>query len=414
MDKKSIGVKIHDIHHGLIQSTGAIVESELSFLKTLGAAIQISTIIKDHEIIKEPKTLYAAAGELKISRALSKEALQELEKMNYVRLKYDTGKVNIKQIEVIIPSLPQVYLDFGDYFLSENESGIATGMVTLIDKLSSFPHKEKDIVSSLKLNSKDYDIIKDIGKKTSILDTYSSPTDSESIIYSPIYWEDNPNAIFDLLSKYSSLDLLELLKKIKNHQGIPDQNLSEKILIDGITLGCFPSLGVNSTSGLRKFVFTPQLGVGKIEKNLLHKARVLISCVRYGENFAGITTIYNPERLISVLSGRGYLKAHTESLKQYEQARNIGLVKIIPYGSRYEVHFIDNEENQKVVDMALEMIQIGEATKYDESEIIAKKLLLPGNLTHPTQTRTHILEDKKVDLSRTTVQRINDLLRGVD
>ena len=27
----SVGIKIHDIHHGLIQSTGAIVESEFSF-----------------------------------------------------------------------------------------------------------------------------------------------------------------------------------------------------------------------------------------------------------------------------------------------------------------------------------------------------------------------------------------------
>lgn len=414
MDKKSIGVKIHDIHHGLIQTTGAIVESELGSLKTLGAAIQIATMIKDHEIIKEPKTLYAASGELKISTALARESLQILEKINYVRLKYDTGKANIKQIDITIPSHVQIYTDFGDYYLSENESQISYGFVSLIDRLSSFPYKEKEILNILKLETNDYDIIKDIGKKISLLDTYTSPSDSESIIYSPLYWEDNPNAVFSLLKKYSSLELNKILEKIKAYQGIPDESLKEKILVDGILLGCFPSLGVNSTSGLKKFVFTPQLGVGKIEKNMLHNARILISCVRYGEKFAGITKIVNPPKLLEVLSGRGYLNAHTESLKQYAQARNIGLVKIVPHGSRYEVHFIDNEENQKIVNMALQMLQIGEASKFDESEEVAKKILIPGNITHPTQTRTHILQDKKVEFSSTTLKKVNDLLRGIE
>lgn len=74
-DKISIEVKIHDMHHGLIQSPGAIVETEFDFLKGLGAAIQIATTIKDHETISDLKPLYAAAGELKIQRALTKESL---------------------------------------------------------------------------------------------------------------------------------------------------------------------------------------------------------------------------------------------------------------------------------------------------------------------------------------------------
>lgn len=78
-DKTSVGIKIHDMHHGLIQSTGALVETELSFLKVLGAAIQIATTIKDHEIINDLKPFYAAAGELRIPRPLAKEALTHLE-----------------------------------------------------------------------------------------------------------------------------------------------------------------------------------------------------------------------------------------------------------------------------------------------------------------------------------------------
>ena len=60
------------------------------------------------------------------------------------------------------------------------------------------------------------------------------------------------------------------------------------------------------------------------------------------------------------------------------------------------------------------MLQIGETSKLDNTEENAKKILLPGNILHPIQTRTHVLQEKPVDKSRSTVERINDLLRGID
>jgi len=414
-DKKSIGIKIHDIHHGLVQATGAIVETHFSFLKEIGSAIQIATTIKDHEVINDIEPFYAAAGELKIPRSLAKEALVHLEKLGFTRLKWDTGKNNIARIDIVIPELPQIYNDFGDYFQSESTSPIADYTVNLLDKLSLFPHKERDIVSQLPISERDYSCIKDIGKHTSIVDTYISPKDSESIIYSPIYWDDNPKSIFSLLEKYCSLKIAKAMNIIKQYQGISGDSLNEEVLRDAIKIGCFPALSVTSSSGLKKFIFTPQFGVNRDEKTLLHKARVLLSCVRYGENFAGITRINNPHKLIGVLSGRGFLREHSESLRQYESARNHGLVKIIPTSdNRHEVHFVDNEENKKVVDMALEMLTIGEATKHDNSQEIAKKILLPGSLQHPIQTRTYILRTSPVKYSSTTLEKINDVLRGID
>ena len=195
---------------------------------------------------------------------------------------------------------------------------------------------------------------------------------------------------------------------------MPDEKIPDAILTDAINLGCLPTLSVNSTSGLKKFIFTPRVGVGKLEKELLHKGRVLISCVRYGENFAGITKIFSPEKLINALATKGYLRGHTESLKQYEPARNLGLVKLIPsFGGRYEVHFIDNEENKKVIKMATEMLQVGETAKFDDSEEMARKILMPGNILHPTQTRTRVLQEKNIEKTTSTVKMVNELLRGI-
>jgi len=405
------------MHHGLIQTTGAIVETELALLKELGAAIQIATTIKDHEIIKDLKIFYAASGELKIQKSLAKDALQHLEALDFVRLRWDTGKKEIIRIDITVPSLPKIYTDFGDYFSSENKSLMASKMVFLMDRLCLFPHKERDIRSQLNLPPSVFDNIFDIGKTTSLLDSYISPSDSESILFSPLYWDDNPASIFELLKKHKSIDLSAAVKKIKKYQGIPGDKIDDQILIDAISLNCFPTLSVTSTTGLKKFMFTPRLGVGKIEKTLLHKARVLLSCVRYGENFAGITKIFDPEKLINALAGRGYLKAHSESLKQYESARNHGLVKLIPVSSdseRYEVHFIDNDENRRTVKMALEMIQIGETSIYDNSHDLARQILLPSSLKHPIQTRTHVLESERVVRSSSTLKKVNDILRGIN
>lgn len=415
-DNISVGIKIHDSHHGLVQVTGAVVESEFAFLKELGAAIQIATIIKDHETIKDVNSLYAAAGELKIPRALSQIGLEHLEKLDFVRLKYATGKKAISRVDIVVPGLSKIYNDFGQYFQAESESAIANSTIKILDKLSAFPHKEKEIVSELGLSPRDRDLIIDVSKKASLISSYNSPTDRESVLYSPLYWDDNPSKIFDLLKKHKSADFLKVIEQIQKYQGLPDGKLDNEIVSDAITLGCLPSMSVSSSSGLKKFIFTPRQGVGKIEKELLNKARTLISCVRYGENFAGITKINSPERLINALARRGYLNPHTESLKQYEPARNLGLVKIVPsVGGRYEVHFIDNEENKRVVDMAIEMIEVGETSKFDNTEENAKKILMPGGgILHPTQTRTHVLEERPIERSANTVQTINELLRGIE
>lgn len=414
-DNVSVGIKIHDIHHGLIDRVDAIIEAEFSFLKEAGVAIQLATTIKDHETITDLKTFYAAAGELKITRALANVGLEHLSRLGFVRIKHSTGRQSINRIDVTVPDLSSLYNAFGEYFKSENESQLATSTIQILEKLSAFPHKEKEIINSLGLDPRQHDLIMDVGRGASLLDTYISPSDSESIMFSPLYWDDNPAKIFSLLKEHDSAEFLKTVERIRDYQGLPDGKVNEMIVRDAIKLGCLPTLSVNSTSGLKKFIFTPRQGVGKVEKDLLHKARVLISCVRYGENFAGITQISDPEKLITVLAKRGFLKAHSESLKQYEPARNLGLVKIIPsYGDRYEVHFIDNDENKSVANMALDMIQIGETSKFNVLENVAKQRLIPGNILHPTQTRTCIVNEKVVERTSSTIEKVNDLLRGIE
>ena len=44
----------------------------------------------------------------------------------------------------------------------------------------------------------------------------------------------------------------------------------------------------------------------------------------------------------------------------------------------------------------------------------AKKILLPDSIQHPIRTRTHILKTESVNRSTSTIEKINDLIRGVN
>ena len=121
-------------------------------------------------------------------------------------MKYGTGKEHIQRIDILIPNLLKIYNDFGDYFQSENDSTLSAKTIQILERLSAFPHKEKEIVSLIGISPHEKDLIFDVGKSASLLDTYISPTDSESIIFSPLYWDDNPKAIFNLLEKHKSVD----------------------------------------------------------------------------------------------------------------------------------------------------------------------------------------------------------------
>ena len=70
--------------------------------------------------------------------------MSHLEKLGFVRLKYKTGKEIIERVDVLVPDLAKIYNDFGEYFDSENDSRISALTVDILEKLSAFPHKEKD------------------------------------------------------------------------------------------------------------------------------------------------------------------------------------------------------------------------------------------------------------------------------
>lgn len=408
-----IAIRAHDMHHGLSLKTGGLLP-RVKTTRIVGACAQLSTVIKDQEIIENYEQLEAAAGEIGIDELLLERCLKDLEEVEFVRLK-KSGE-EIKRIDVKVPLLDGIYGRLGELWVARKPTDFEQVGIGILDEIATMPQKATDIQKRYGLSVKDMEALRDLGTAGSYLGAYKSRKDGEEVWYSPLHWDEKPEQIMKLAGKYPAHEISEAFKKVRDYQGKPSDDLKAGSLTDAIALGCLPTCAVKSTAGKKQFVFTPVANVGLKEKSILTKARALLACVRYGENFGSITRIKDPNVLLGALKVKGYLRPHSEILRQYETLRDLGVGRIerdTVHSDRYWFHLIDNTENKKALDLAIQMLQIGDVAREVAGADKARQLLLPGVFEHPTVVRAGHMTKERIAYSAKTVEVVNDLIRGV-
>jgi hypothetical protein len=235
-------------------------------------------------------------------------------------------------------------------------------------------------------------------------------------LYSPIYWEENPSKLFELVDKFQHDKVLEKISFIRNHQGLPVTNIGEDdLLTEAVATGALPTNSVTSSGGEQFFIFTPNLGVKIYEKDIMKKARQIVSCVRYGENFAQITRIISAKKVLGALLRKGYIGDHSENIYQYAMLIEMGLV--YPQKARYghTIHLNDTPENRRTFEIALQLLESG--TIIDNESMIDGEHLEKAFRSGKTFSDELINIKKfkqKIPAESDTLQRIADFLRGVD
>jgi hypothetical protein len=393
--------------------TGGLL-SRVKTTRIVGACAQLATVIKDQEVIENYEQLEAAAGEIGIDELMLERCLKDMEEIEFVRLK-KTGD-EVKRIDVKVPLLDGIYGRLGELWSVRKPSDFETVAVALLDEIATMPQKATGIQKRYGLGVKEMEALKDLGAAGSYLGTYKSRKDGEEVWYSPLHWDEKPEQILRLTEKFPAHEISEAFRTVRDYQGKPSEGIKEGSLTEAIALGCLPTCAVKSTAGKKHFVFTPVANIGLQEKSILTKARALLACVRYGENFGSITRIKDPAVLLGALKVKGHLRPHTEILRQYETLRDLGVGRIerdTVHSDRYWFHLIDNAENKKALDLAIQMLQIGDVVREVKGSEKARQLLLPGVFEHPTAVRSEHMTKERIIYSLKTVEVVNDLIRGV-
>jgi len=371
-----IGIRAQDIQTGLQDVQASLLDAETKKVRLVGMAERLAIHIRGSDVITDCKKLEYIATQFGIDALTLPSVLNVLEELDWVTV--EKSGTDIKKVEETIPYFSDIYSKAGEYFLNSNPSEIEVATIDVCDMLALTPIIKETLKDELGLSKKDFQLILDIGKTGKIVDEYDSKKTKTKIMYSPLYWTENPEKIenmYVLLKKYGADKVSETLKKIKDYQGRPvsdtifgagAQSIDDEtaIISEAIKRGIILAPAVDSLSGKKNFAFIPFVGLPLEEKITLEKAMAVLACVRYGQHFALITQIQHPEAiLVKLLKSPYQFGSHTEIKQQYAILVGRGMGTVFPdrqLKGRYYFRLHPTEENLKAVKLAIDLLKVGE------------------------------------------------------
>jgi len=329
------------------------------FLLKIGSAATLSLYIRGLGFLPYKLVKDFAYEYLDIQTTYFDEIIRILEEIKFVEIVNKGGE---KYINPKVPYFEDVYNEIGNY-AKEMDKFDEREQITLkvVDKLSLSPHyKEKllDLTDDKRL----IEWIISLGKKASYIDTTT-----EEIVYSPIYFMEQPDSLTQLLDQYGEEVIAEAVKTVKEKEGLPIDllEITEKPLQIKNMIKALLSKKILQPYCIedKLFIFTSIYSTKRIQiidRKLYEKAVALVSSVRYGQYFAH-WKIVSPSVLLQSLKTRGYIKPNTYAKLQYGRPELTGVVYLKHVASGYyETHLIDNPDNIKIVDIALQLLGHGE------------------------------------------------------
>jgi hypothetical protein len=403
MEASDIGLRAQDIQTCLQSVTlRGLASGKLNMTRMVGMAERLAIHIRGKEVFDHDAVLDMTASELGIDSLILPQILGALEEVNFIQRR--GGKIYDR-----VPYFTSIYDVMGEYWKTKGPNEIEEVSIGLLDDLSKSPVPAIDVRKKYGIPEQDFNIVQQLGREGSYLKSYRSPSDGQDILYSPVFWDEHPEALFAMLRKFSATEIAEAISTVRNYQGYPITDLRklhptrhDMIIMEAMSRGILPAPSIDSTAGKKNFVFTPYSGGIMLtvkEREILDKARAILSCVRYGEHFASVTKIRDPAALIDTILSKKTIGPHTEIRQQYFVLSRKGLVRFSPdvlFTDRYYLHLIDNEENMKALNLARDMLVVGEAVTARGLNPHIQKLLFTGTYNEPLTALT----ERKQEMAR--------------
>jgi len=419
------GLRAQDVQTSVQDVELGPLNAETKHIRLVGMAERLAIHIRGADVINDYRRLEYIASQFGIdSLGVLPEVLKVLQGLGWVRVD-NTGPE--PKVEETVPYFTDIYTTAGTYFQASKPSEIETATLAVCDALASSPTTKEQLLKSLGIDEKAYRTIVDIGKSGKFIDEYHSPAIKAPVLYSPLFWVENPaklDALSGLLQKYGADDICRALAKVRSYPGLPlpdavlassqqlqrDDGIARELIRRGILL----APDVTSHSGRKTFAFTPHIGIPVERKMVLEKAMAILACIRYGEHFGAITRIKFPVDIIDrLLAPPHRIGSHTEIRRQYALLVGRGMGKSFPDRAnpgRFYFQLVAIDENLQACRLARDLLSAGDLVQDKGLSLDLQRALLHPGGSYEEAVRTLPKLKQAASVSAATHSRLASVL----
>lgn len=418
MDRYTEGLRCQDVNAGLrtFDATSAIL-TPVKKTRLVGMAADLASLVRDRELISDMEALEAvAAAELDIPSTSFDSVLLLLEDAELVELTRSKGQVTGLTSEV--PFYRDLYETLGQTWRDRRPSQLEEEILTVVNQLARGPVAAESLVEVTGIEAADLDAVMRLGTEAELIKSVRGL--DGTILYSPYTSFENPALLSTLAEKHGSDRLLAEFQALRAHQGLAVTADIHPLLHDAIGRGLLvaPSVELPGAAGQRQpfatlpYTLDKELLLG--EKPVLDKALAVIACVRCGEQFGGYSNLPDPVMAVNKLLREGELNPHSSSSRQYRLMRNKGVIRFgadpRPGGSWVVPTLIDTPDNRRALEIARDLLTLGEAMTGRRSE--AAQDLLSTDARYLTPLKTVKATRPRLEHGESEVARIMAAVMG--
>lgn len=416
MDPLLIGLRAQDCHEGL-KSTAPFGPKDVNYRTTLviGKAASLAMHLRGLLYIKDVGQLQYAASSLGISSLETDAVLHELEEVDFISTLRSGGQV--QRIDIRVPEFRSGYIDLGERWKQLHPSEVEQASLDILQKLHSGPADKAELMESAGLDAGKQAIMLDVMESGLLVATET--VEGQPLIYTPLAVDGSPTVYLQWAKKFPT-EVSRAIKTLMDHQGMPLSDpliATNTALNDAILTGVLMPVKVSGATGEQRFVFAPHGSLSPEEGVIMDKARAILGCVRYGQKFAQGRSIKYPRLILEQLRDyKHFKKGHPDLFTQYGLLAEKLIGHPVDEGNgRWNFEIDDTDENMKAINVAIEMLQHGDAPSA-RIDLDAKKALLSSSgYEGPISTRVRLSKTIKssTETRSEIIRQMSNLMRGV-
>lgn len=415
MDSQEPALRAQDFHEAL-KDTASFGPIEVAFGNTIliGKAATLAMHLKGLIFIDDYQSLQYAAAELGISGIELQRVLQELEILDFISVIRNGSRIS--RIDIRVPEFRSGYEDLSRRWTDLSPTETEAAGIDVLSKLLTLPMTEKEL-QGLGISDQDLSIMQDVMKHGQLIQ--SQVLSGERLTFSPLAVDNNPAAYLRWSQIYKD-DVGTVLNTLGSNQGLPlSSNLIQpsNAVNEAVATGVLMPVTVNGATGTEQFLFAPRGGLSPDRRIIMDKARAILASVRYGQNFAAGRPIKYPRAILQQLrDSKQFKRGHPDLESQYSLLveKLIG-VPIKTGSNRWNFKIQDTEENMSALNLAIDMLELGQTPTASINRDAQKALLTPRGYRGPITSRPRLTSQvAESPATRADIMRkLSNLSRGV-